>query len=1053
MIICNTCHLPFAHPDTTRACCTCVDKCKGKQIDSYCVKYGSMGQYEETEFTCMAIPLNTPVHVILLEIYRMLNNRIKVIDTYTLDFTFQCNTLKADVRIDYSGTLPVSVGPNGIKLDCCVFDCGSIVYSFDFEILEIERLLDFYTRLEDWYFTKSDILTNITFHDLSVMVGDTLSWLTYTSFLLGGTATIYNLGDTFSMPIYTCVGSLVGLVKPLLIEAYTKKGCYFSKICDQFIERVDYGERYAYPYRANFQINDMPIMPDPTVSPAVDKGVVYWNDVIFLTQSGSLGGVVRKINLNTKETTTLAGDFTLAPGANTLNNEPGNTVTYNYSSAIVADKSTIVNSEPVLYFATFGEGGVNGGVISRLVRDNPGHCDERENWTNYVIAGNNLYGTIPVLTNSNGVPANTAKFKHLYGIKRWYDIDGYPSFFAVDSSNNRLVLVYYDSSFGPSGINNSACWLVRNFTNNGSDIALFYGIGWNINVEDGVNPGEKTLIVMESGKIRFFKFTLTPTPTSVQSCNLSNYTIETVINNTNTSVDGLNGGTGRVYEPNAIWKYYNTLTSETLYLFNQELVIGLNLFSQSARKFKYISPGVYDFNTLNAVSGTPLPNGGSGAFTSLFNAAGFGFFNDLQNNLYDITLGGFRQWDLDTQECTIYAGGSNALDTTTEYDNYPDPLRVDSQYQLGIDCTPNACDAPTFNVSNITDTSAIVTITNYNIGNAYDLSIDGGITYLFVGITNPFIITGLDADTQYLIVVKAHCGLTGIGISNTTVINTSNPTNDCIVPAFAITNIGMYSISLLVTNHVIGNTYSVSTDGGATFVQTNIPFPSILISGLLPNTSYNIVVKRLDNEGNICSSSLYVVTTQLGFRYCIEVLKTYNGGNSHTVTATLKNNLGQAVNAIGNLTVSLKIYDSSGNEIYPSFVMTILGGTSTISANFTASDQNAFVCYDPVVWAGCLNTIASPCLCNLAPCPCQTCIEITQDPDTGQFTFHLNDCNGDAVLANADIDINVLCNGTPYTVTILTNTSSVGPVGLAGCSLFNIQIVSVTPGNYKRCLP
>ncbi len=1053
MLICNTCHLPFGKPSSTRACCTCVDKCKGKQIDSYCVRYGSMGQYEESEFTCMAIPLNTPVHVILLEIYRKLNNRYKVLDTATLDFTFQCNTLSADVRIDYSGSVPVSVGPNGIKLDCCVFDCGSVVYELDFEITEIERLLAFYSRLQDDYFVKSDILTNILFTDLSTMVGDTISWITYTSFLLGGTATIYNLGDSFSMPVNVCVGSLVGLVKPLLIEAYTQKGCYFSKLCDQFIEKVPYSERFAYPYRANFQINDLPLMPDPTVSPAIDKGVLYWGDAIFLSGSGSYGSIIRKINLNTKDTTTLAGDFTLISGSDTLNNESGNTVLYDYASAIVADKSTIVNSEPVLYFSTYGHGTTNGGVICRLVRDNLGHCDERENWTNYVIAGNNTLGVSPVLTNSNAIPANTASFKHLYGIKRWYDIDGYPSFFAVDTGNNRIVLLFYDVTAGPNGINDASNWLVRNMTTNGSTIFGFGGTAANINIEDGVNPGEKNLILMYNGAIHRYLFTLTPTPTSVQSCNISNYSLEVIISGGIDSIDGLNNGTAKVYYPQSLWKYYDTVNAEWIYLFHQEALFFVNLQFQSARLFKATgAPGDYIFSTLNAVSATPLVFGGSGAFSSLFNGFGYGFFNDLQNNLYDATLGGFRLWNLDTQECSIFAGGTNALDTTTEYSGLPSPLRLDTQYVLGIDCEPSICEAPTLDITSITDTSMVISIINYNVNNSYDLSIDGGVTFPYLGISNPYILMGLAANTQYLIVVKAHCGLIGTGISNTYIITTDNPTNDCIAPAFTITNIGISTISLLITNHTIGDLYNVSINGGATYIQTNVPFPNILISGLSPNTSYNIVIQRIEIDLDTCLSGFYHVTTQPGMTYCIEVTKVYNGGNLHTVTATLKNNIGQVVTAASNLSVPLKIFDSFGNVIYPVFTPIIIAGTSSISSSFTSVDINAFACYEPADWAGCNGLITNPCLCNLTPCPCDTCIKTEFDEGTGEFLFTLSDCNDNPIIALVDVTISILCNGTPYSVTILTGTSFTGPVALGGCNLFNIQIIAVSPVNYKRCL-
>jgi len=89
---------------------------------------------------------------------------------------------------------------------------------------------------------------------------------------------------------------------------------------------------------------------------------------------------------------------------------------------------------------------------------------------------------------------------------------------------------------------------------------------------------------------------------------------------------------------------------------------------------------------------------------------------------------------------------------------------------------PPTCTAPTFSISNITQSSALVTITSTLLtGDTYDISINGGSSYVYTGLTGAtFSLTGLTQGTNYVVVVRRNCAAGNQGISTSQTFTTAS---------------------------------------------------------------------------------------------------------------------------------------------------------------------------------------------------------------------------------------------------------------------------------------
>jgi hypothetical protein len=685
----NTCNCITSQQPINCDPCTKSTYCAEK-IDTDCVYYHLCKPSDPSKLTCLGLPSNTSLTLILEEIDKMLCGFIGTFgiiaqDTNTVDTTvtsaLNIYTIKSDVRIDPASTLPYSIGPNGIKLDCCVNDCSDVVKEIDYIFNNIDKGADFFSTLQPTYFTKSDLLLSLELVDNSSIVGDSLSYLKYT-LMPSGIDIITTLGDNVSLGINNCGRNIIGGVYPLVIEMQTVMGCFDFKICSVNIERVLYSERYNFAYRFNPQINNLPIIADENTSPVIDKGIVYINDVKTNSLSTSFGGVLRKFNLNTKELTTISGTVSASPSVVTISGLSGDVVGYDFLSGPVLDKNEISNGEPAIYVALFGPSGRS--AICRVIKEKNNECDERANWTTYVIAGDTTVasGDIPSVAGTSSF-GNAARFAQLYGMKKWYDVNGEPSFLVVDAGNSKIKLLYYNGS----GSKNSATnWKVYYFGLN-----IVSGVDRNINVDyvdSSIDPdpslGQK-IIIFTSGQINFYEFTV-PTPSLTDLTTLANYVLtDTIGDGTSTDIDGSVPAVARVSEPNYLSRYMDFSSSDAYYMWGNA---GPGLPTPSTVRSRLRNVPIVGLNNVSSlIGGNTFDFGTTGLLSSTVSGYSHGFFTDLQGNLYDLTMGGIRLWDLSTvpYSCSLYSGGFDALSTQTQWSGF-NQTYMDTQYEFKIDC-------------------------------------------------------------------------------------------------------------------------------------------------------------------------------------------------------------------------------------------------------------------------------------------------------------------------------------------------------------------------------
>lgn len=666
-------------------CDPCLkNKYCAEKMDADCVYYNLNQPDEPSLLICSGIPSDTPLTVILEKFDQMLCGFVSTFainaqDTNSVDMHVSAAgniyTISADVRIDPASTAPVSVSSAGIKIDCC--GCTGVSFSKSRAITGITKQSSYYSTLNALYFTKSDILTGLSITDSSTVTGDTFKSIKYTSWLFNYTGIITSTPNPVVLGGNVCAKDIIGKTRQLLIEYTSTKDCYSYDSCNLSVNRVAYSERHNYPYRANFQIDAPPIMADPTVSPALDKGVLYFSDVKALNPSTSNGGLIKKINLNTLEVLTLSGSVTGGTSGSTVNNSWGDVVQYDYGSSVCLDSTQMVNGEPTIYFCTFG------GVVCRLVRERTDQCDERANWKTYIIAGANGVGDYPSASSgaSSLSTGSNARFAHPYGLKKFFTYNGYPMFLIADQQNDKIKLIYYNGNINPGGPNNSDNWNVKNFglTLNGG------GIARNFNVEnDPFNSGKKRLVIWEADSIEFRPFSIA-SPTLSDITTIGNYGSIFAVNSTAGNVDGT--GTGAKVDNVSIISKISPPSIGDIYIFSQEIagLPGLPPTGSASRLRYFTSTGTSgpaDHFFVSLVGNNTNPVGSIGTYSNI-NGFTQGFFTDLQGNIYDITIGGLRLWDFAAGSATtVVSGGSSvsATQTVTPSDS------MDTQYAITLTC-------------------------------------------------------------------------------------------------------------------------------------------------------------------------------------------------------------------------------------------------------------------------------------------------------------------------------------------------------------------------------
>lgn len=563
-------------------------------------------------------------------------------------------------------------------VDCTNVTCDQVTKVLSYTYTGITKALSYYNTLDPDYFTKSDLITQIGINDNSSVANDTLSYLKYSSLplLTQYILTSGTIGSTFNLATNICGDDLVGSTNEIWTEMLTSRNCFETSMCTLDATQVPYSERYTFPYRANFQINEPPITNTPGIDTSLDKGTLYFNDVLSASINTSDGGIIRKINLNTGELITLAGNIATGLTPVTYNNVWGDVVEYDFNSSVVLDKNEMVNGEPVIYFCTFG------GVVCRLVRERNDQCDERANWKNYIIAGANAVGDFPTVTGLGGATTGTlARFANPFGIKKWYSVNGEPSFFVSDKDNTCLKFVYYVDGIG--GKNSSENWNVVNM-----NFTITSSLSENINVEDNPNdPTEKRLIVFQNNRIMMVDYI-------GAGHTLAELTDPLSYSSYFTNVAGLgvtdgNGTVAQVYNPSWIARI-GDISTAYYYVFGQgasnpSVTPQTRMLRKIEEGAAPTGPADYTFSTLIPSTGTN-PDGYVGAFsTDAVVRYTQGIFVDLQGNYYDIGKGGIRLYDFGSSKIDSVLSGASSLANST-ITTVIDSLPMDTQYQLTLNC-------------------------------------------------------------------------------------------------------------------------------------------------------------------------------------------------------------------------------------------------------------------------------------------------------------------------------------------------------------------------------
>lgn len=549
--------------------------------------------------------------------------------------------------------------------------CDGVTTSNEPTVVSVETATDDYGTLEPNYFVKNDVVTGVTYEDDSQVTGGTFAFTEYQDQVISQNGIVQTQGANITLPCSVCGESLAESEGQLITYVNTTCSCRKPHICDIETPKVPYSERYSIHYRFNPQFEDMPVV----TSNEVINGVQYTIQKLIFADSYTSGAnegesYIRYIKFKTdtngnttfEETRTLFGAKKPVGGAlTTYNNTAGDMVVFDRASSINIDHSEVVNGMPVLYFVTFG------GAVCRAVRTNTGNCDERKNWTIYVIRD---------LQSAN---------KRLFGMKKWYvDANGNQTFLIYNTTDTNITILTFSNT---GSKNDDANW---SYTTIGIDLVSDNG-NFNVDLsEDRIflfgNVG-----VTSNGDLRISQYSGTNSISDLT--NSANYNTYPICSNDATGpttyTDGP-GGTATIYRP--YWMQKITVSGEDRYYFGNSSPSTANNYQQWSylRYFVYrgddpVIPDSWEFITeivTNTNSDTPYGDGSwvSGVSSNVNGLSlGMAYVEDL--GWVSLGLNGARLFNFNTQDVTIITGQPSAnadIDNTNE--------QMDTQFEYKLTC-------------------------------------------------------------------------------------------------------------------------------------------------------------------------------------------------------------------------------------------------------------------------------------------------------------------------------------------------------------------------------
>ena len=226
------------------------------------------------------------------------------------------------------------------------------------------------------------------------------------------------------------------------------------------------------------------------------------------------------------------------------------------------------------------------------------------------------------------------------------------------------------------------------------------------------------------------------------------------------------------------------------------------------------------------------------------------------------------------------------------------------------------------------------------LGWAY--SLDGGSYVTFdsqVGTTKTYTITGVSSGSHTVRVRAAKYSNDVYGYSSTVTVDTSPPTITA-----SVSGIGSSGFTISASSNVTCNIWDYSLDNGSTWTRistTEGTSTSVTVTGLSPNTTYNVKVRARKKSNNIYGTSSAVSVTTLG------------GSILHSVANVTMDDASPAASFVatvyGSFYHSFRIYDEDGTTLLRTLTFDSLatGTNKTYSFSYPSATRASLLSHFP----------------------------------------------------------------------------------------------------------
>lgn len=252
--------------------------------------------------------------------------------------------------------------------------------------------------------------------------------------------------------------------------------------------------------------------------------------------------------------------------------------------------------------------------------------------------------------------------------------------------------------------------------------------------------------------------------------------------------------------------------------------------------------------------------------------------------------------------------------------------------------------APTVSLTASAASTSSISLSITSSVNAYGwaYSLDGGSYVTFdsqVGTTKTYTITGVSSGSHTVRVRATKYSNDVYGYSSTVTVDTSPPTITA-----SVSGIGSSGFTISASSNVTCNIWDYSLDNGSTWTRistTEGTSTSASVTGLSPNTTYNVKVRARKKSNNIYGTSSAVSATTLG------------GSILHSVANVTMDDSSPAASFVatvyGSFYHSFRIYDEDGTTLLRTLTFDSLaaGTNKTYSFSYPSATRASLLSHFP----------------------------------------------------------------------------------------------------------